>query len=118
MSKIKQIIQGYKNLIIEDKELEPLFQSRYETCLTCENNKLGVCKLCLCPVIAKSHSPLEDCPAHYWKPVFYIDNGFQYVLRSELPKNLRKYFPKEEIELSDWLEFLKINHKDKEEIYE
>lgn len=117
MSKIRNIITGWKNLIVEDKLLTPLFEQRFQTCNNCpgDNNKLNVCVLCGCFIPAKCRSPEENCPASYWKPVHYIDNGFEYIVKSELPENLHKYFTEEEIKLSDWLQFLKVNHKEDEE---
>lgn len=107
MSKIKNIIKGWKNLFIEDKELMPLFQSRFDICKKCKYNKLQTCLKCGCFIPAKVRSPEENCPENFWHPIIYIDNYYQYILKSELPDNLQSYFTDEEIDLKQWQEFLK-----------
>ena len=57
-SKLKSIIEGYKNLLLEDELLAPLFEQRYNTCLNCptDDNKMGVCQVCFCVCKAKAYS--------------------------------------------------------------
>lgn len=102
IKKIKSIINGYSNLLFEDSELEPLFKERYEICKSCENCKLGICTLCGCVCLAKSHSRYEECPANKWNPIIRIDNDGKYLCKSELPENLHKYFKNEIIEFDEW----------------
>lgn len=103
--KLNSIYHGYKNLILKDEELEPLFEARYKICKDCVNNKLGTCLLCGCITKAKTHSLVETCPANYWHPIMRADEKGIYVLRSELPENLQQYFKNESITIEEWNEF-------------
>lgn len=116
-NKIKSIYHGYKNLIIEDKEFEPLYKDRYSICLTCPSNKVGICNLCGCVLKAKTRSLEEDCPhpnGSKWNPKLRIDNNILFRLRRELPENLHKYFENEIISEEQWKDFIKHNEKEKE----
>lgn len=97
-----------ENVLIGDELLSYLFEQRYETCLQCPFMKASLCTLCGCVALAKSHSPLENCPHpdQKWLPRHYVDNVDEYVLKSELPENLQEYFDNEEIDMKDWMEFL------------
>lgn len=105
-NKIKSIFKGYRNLILKDEELEELFKTRLNICKSCENNIAGVCNQCGCLLAAKTRSLSEKCPQNYWAPVHRIDENGQFILKSELPLNLREYFPNEVIEMKDWLDFV------------
>lgn len=106
--KLESIIAGWKNVLIEDKEFMPLYQSRFDTCNKCEYNILKTCSLCGCPIVSKTKSLLEDCPypeGSKWLPRPMVDEQGMYRLRSELPENLQHYFSEEVIEESEWQEF-------------
>lgn len=106
--KLSSIISGWKNVIIEDKEFMPLYQSRFDICQSCEYNKLQVCGICGCPLVSKTKSLLEECPypeGSKWLPTPRYDENGVYRLRSELPENLQHYFENEVIEEKEWQEF-------------
>lgn len=113
MSKLKNIINGYKNLIIRDETMHPLYLSRLEICKTCPNNISGICKLCGCIIAAKARSPEEDCPGNYWKPILREDTetGDLFINKNELPENLQIYFKDDTIDYADWKEFLSYTDK-------
>ncbi len=114
MDKLKSIITGWKNLIVGNETLSPLFKSRMSICNTCEKNVANVCIECGCFLPAKTKAPEENCPINKWKPVFYADGDFEYILREELPIELQRHFDKEEIELAEWQGFLIMNHIEEE----
>ena len=78
-------------------------------CKQCTFNVLGLCKACGCVCSAKAHSALEECPEGFWKPYIYEDNGFEYILKEELPEDLFDFFDGELIPLTIWQDFLKEN---------
>lgn len=65
-TKLKQIIQGWKNLVFKDPEIEKLALKRAEICSTCKNNNASICIECGCPLAAKTRSPKETCPIQLW----------------------------------------------------
>ena len=75
MSKIKQILSGWGNLLKDemgflDKETKDMSTKRLLICNNCPIRTENVCdKLkggCGCPIIPKSLSPESDCPKGYW----------------------------------------------------
>jgi hypothetical protein len=72
MSKAKQIIGAYKNVIrsavgLTSDQEEELFTARLEICHGCHfgENKI-TCKSCGCPLIAKTKSETSTCPIDKW----------------------------------------------------
>ena len=63
--KVNSIIQGWKNVIWPNAEVERIAHERIAICLKCERNKLNVCIDCGCWVPAKCRSLTEHCK--YWK---------------------------------------------------
>ena len=71
MMDIRQFIEGWKNVIITDKEAEKLSEERMTICNECEHKiemmGMDVCGLCHCPLMASTRSPNKKCPADKWK---------------------------------------------------
>lgn len=76
MSKINEIKEGYKNLIIKNEEIEQLAKKRREICNSCEynsenkgglfNESVPYCTLCGCILSAKVRSKDSECPKGKW----------------------------------------------------
>lgn len=68
--KLKEIYQGWKNLILTKPDIESISKDRTEICNKCPNkeNQLGldVCGLCHCPLISKTRSLDSSCPDGKW----------------------------------------------------
>lgn len=74
ISKIKEIVESYANMINPTEEQKHIAEVRIRTCMTCEfwaENAIGVyyCKLCGCATKAKVFTPkgLEGCPRKKWR---------------------------------------------------
>tara|TARA_R110000822_G_scaffold227017_2_gene359713 strand:+ start:8820 stop:9041 length:222 start_codon:yes stop_codon:yes gene_type:complete len=73
MSKAKEISNGYKNLLLSklglsSEENEKVFNARREICNSCASRDilLDRCKLCGCPLAAKTRSIVTECPIKLW----------------------------------------------------
>lgn len=72
MSKLKEILNGYKNLLksklgVSEAKDEEIFSARREICDACpEKTTLDRCGLCGCPLAAKTRSMLSNCPDKKW----------------------------------------------------
>lgn len=82
MSKLSNILSGWKNFIWKSVEVERLATKRATICSGCPNAVEGsfeiikdneikeisgmVCNMCLCPLSAKLRSPEESCPKKKW----------------------------------------------------
>jgi len=79
MSKLREIFDGYKNLLFENEQVERLAEARLKECEKCKNldnfeltimgkkNKMYLhCKLCICYVPAMLRSPTKKCKAGKW----------------------------------------------------
>jgi hypothetical protein len=67
MSKVKEIISGWKNYVFPSEEVERIAIHRMETCLDCpklKDNKR--CSLCGCFMPAKVRSIMSTCPLKKW----------------------------------------------------
>ena len=68
--KVREISEGWKNLLIMDKNVEETAMKRAEICAACPkfSKKLGVptCAECGCPLAAKTRSTLSECPLKKW----------------------------------------------------
>ena len=65
-SKFQRIVDGWKNLIVRDPQIEELALSRAKFCAVCSKNKYNVCTICNCPLPAKTRSPEEKCDRGLW----------------------------------------------------
>lgn len=69
MIDIKNIIQGWTNVLIEDSEIEQIAKYRLSICNGCEHKieMIGVecCGICHCPLIAKTRSN-SKCDLNKW----------------------------------------------------
>jgi len=114
-NKLQGIIQAWKNVIISDKEFEEFYKNRMDICSDCEHNKLNICSLCGCPLVAKTKSrmvyddgTIEQCDAGKWLDTPIIIDDKEYIIKSDLPENLQEYFTEVEfIPYEKWIEFLK-----------
>lgn len=59
-------MEGWKNLVWENPEVEALAKSRAEICSICPDNKNGTCKLCGCVLAAKVRATKAKCPVLKW----------------------------------------------------
>jgi hypothetical protein len=66
MSKLNNIIEGWKNVIFPNKEVEKIAYERAIICANCDKNKLNICSECGCPLVAKLRSINEKCPINKW----------------------------------------------------
>ena len=82
MSNLLNIIYGWKNVAFKNEEVEKLALSRAKICDTCEHAVEGSieviektelkiiqklkCKLCQCPLSAKTRSKKEKCDKNKW----------------------------------------------------
>jgi len=75
MSKITEILTGWKNLIWENKEVEELAKKRLEICVECPKRSdypgdmkfTSYCTACGCTLQSKMRSPNSHCPDKNWK---------------------------------------------------
>jgi hypothetical protein len=69
--KIKPIIEGWKNVVISNEEVEKIAIERMKICNACEEKKMilgvEVCGKCNCPLIAKVRASENSCPLKKWK---------------------------------------------------
>lgn len=67
---IRNFIQGWKNVIITDEQVEVIAAARLEICSTCPERikqlGLDVCNECGCPLMAKTRSSDSKCPLGKW----------------------------------------------------
>jgi rRNA maturation endonuclease Nob1 len=66
MSKLQEILNGWKNVIWEKSEIEKLAMNRAVICSSCDKNVDNVCQSCGCPLIAKTRSEYSKCPEGKW----------------------------------------------------
>lgn len=71
MYKAKEISNGYKNLLrskfgLTSEKEEKLFEARRTICNNCEHGQTMRCKLCGCPIAAKTKSIESKCPDNLW----------------------------------------------------
>lgn len=85
MSKLGNILRGWKNYIWEAPEIEELAKKRAEVCAGCNRAVHGtyaewipekrglvdvqglVCELCTCPLVTLLRSPNAECKKNKWK---------------------------------------------------
>ena len=66
MSKLKEILEGWKNVIWENPRIEKLAMDRAIICGDCSYNINNTCKLCGCPLLSKTRSEYSKCPKGLW----------------------------------------------------
>lgn len=65
--KIDQIIEGWKNYLVRDEDVEKLAEERMHICLDCDKlNEKNRCKVCGCFMVAKTRSKKAKCPLGKW----------------------------------------------------
>ena len=72
MIKIKYIIQGWWNLILDkisDIKYKSYFDERMNICKSCQENDHGICSICHCVLIAKTKSEDSACPLKKWDTI-------------------------------------------------
>jgi hypothetical protein len=65
---LKEIYEGWKKLIWENKKVEAIAKRRIETCVECLhfNHKSKRCEICTCYMPAGVRSPEKKCPKGKW----------------------------------------------------
>ena len=66
---LKNIIEGYSNLVNKDSDIEALAEIRREICNGCERNSNSLvpyCKECGCVIAAKTRVRETECPLKKW----------------------------------------------------
>lgn len=66
MSKLLNIIDGWKNVIWENPRIEKLAMDRAVICGDCFYNVNNTCTRCGCPLVAKTRSEYSKCPMSKW----------------------------------------------------
>lgn len=66
MSKLKEIISGWSNVIWENPRIEKIAMDRAIICSECPENKNNICNICKCPLISKTRSEYSKCPQAKW----------------------------------------------------
>lgn len=66
MSKLQEILSGWKNVIWEKPEIEKLAMDRAVICSSCDKNVNNICQVCGCPLVAKTRSEYSKCPDGKW----------------------------------------------------
>lgn len=77
MIKIKLILQGWKNLVLDlfsDIKYRNEFNERIKICKECTNNLWGMCIICNCILSAKTRAEDAECPIGKWKDIDHIIN--------------------------------------------
>jgi hypothetical protein len=64
---LKNILAGWRNVVVKDPQIEKLAQGRGEICLQCPHRMLIVCGKCGCPLKAKLRAPDSTCPDNRWQ---------------------------------------------------
>ena len=92
-SKLKEIYEGWKNVIFPTPEIKALAEKRIAVCVDCEHlNVLNVCGKCCCPHVGKAHSPNSRCPMNLWE-----DGWGDHVIKQE-----PVYGPIEDVKVMIW----------------
>jgi hypothetical protein len=71
---LQQIVEGWKNLLWKDKEIEKIAIQRAAICASCEELSTIVgfylhCKRCTCYIPAMTRSMEKRCPMAKWNDV-------------------------------------------------
>lgn len=65
-NKLKEITDGWKNLIFPSPEVEALANKRASICADCDKNVANICSSCGCYLPAKLRSKDSTCPLNKW----------------------------------------------------
>lgn len=67
-NKLSAIVEGWKNFIFHDPEIEKIALERAKICSTCDENTFNICNLCGCVLSAKVRTTKESakCPLKKW----------------------------------------------------
>jgi hypothetical protein len=100
MSKIKEIIEGWKNFAFPTPRIEAMAMERAGVCSICEHAKkmkhtrflkeslqfenieMLKCDQCGCPLSAKTRSVTSQCPKNKWKPIMKITEAILIIENS------------------------------------
>ena len=66
VDQLSTILNGWKNVMIVDPEVEILAQERGQACLQCPYKKAITCGMCGCPLKAKLRAVDATCPDNRW----------------------------------------------------
>ncbi len=70
MNKAIEILKAWANVAAGSAKVKTLAEERMEVCKGCEHNidqfGIRVCGLCYCPLLGKTHSPVNSCDAKKW----------------------------------------------------
>lgn len=67
MSRLSEIISGWKNYAFPNHKIEKIAKKRIAICLECDDlKKNNSCALCGCYMPAKVRSPKSKCDAKKW----------------------------------------------------
>lgn len=67
MSKLSEIVSGWKNYVFKSEEHEKLAKDRIELCIECPEFSVAKrCKKCGCFMPAKVRSEKSNCPLGKW----------------------------------------------------
>lgn len=75
MSILRNMFEGYKNLLFEDAEIEKMAEQRLEVCEKCDkvNYLAGSfylhCKACICYLPAILRAPKKECKLGKWNHI-------------------------------------------------
>ena len=65
-AKLRNILAGWRNVVVKNPEIERLARARGAICLECPHRKRIVCGKCGCPLKAKLRAPEATCPDNRW----------------------------------------------------
>lgn len=69
--KYLRIVEGWRNVIFPDPQIEVIAVKRSKICNECDKVKwvcgIAICELCGCPLTAKCRSLSEECDDGKWK---------------------------------------------------
>ena len=70
-NKLSAIVEGWKNVLFPNPEMEKIALERAKICSTCDSNKFNICSECGCVLIAKTRSTKEsnNCPLDKWEKI-------------------------------------------------
>jgi hypothetical protein len=66
MSKLQEIVEGWRNVVFPNEHAEKVANARAAICARCEYIKAGKCGKCGCNLAAKTRSMKSKCPMDKW----------------------------------------------------
>jgi hypothetical protein len=64
--KIKTTIDGWRNLVARDPDIQAMAHQRKTICLACPHIRKITCSLCNCPLPPKTRAVGATCPDNRW----------------------------------------------------